>query len=158
QPVIRALAVAIAVFKALGWPARGELLGLDAGPFAVVRVQQPARGLTDQVLLAPAQRRRPGWIDADEAATKIRHRQQILADHPDALALLRLICDPLRQRFGAGTHLLVDTFALGDLLRHDVDTDDTAVAGFQRMPIGQPDAVGIDGVRLLASHFVTGHW
>src|SRR4029453_8086243 len=57
KPTVSAVLATEANLKTLGHLTRGELLGLGADLFAVVRMDQPIRILAEQLLFRPAQHR-----------------------------------------------------------------------------------------------------
>src|ERR1700676_1311888 len=63
------------------------------------------RGMTEladmhlpDLVLAPAEKRGPGRVDADEVAIKIRDAEEVLGDLPDAVALAGALRDFLLER------------------------------------------------------------
>src|SRR5262245_16437911 len=144
--MIRSVTVSVSVLEPEGRAARRQRGRFGARSLAIIRVQQPTRSLADKVCFAPAEPRGPCRVDADEPAPEVCHREQVLAHGPDTFTLLRLIGDPLCQRLSTLAHFLFSAFLLSNFLRYDVDTENAPIRSFQRVPVGQPDPVGVDHV------------
>ena len=104
-----------AVFETQGLPARGQMADLGARLLPVVRMQQPLRGLADQIRFRPAERRSPGRIDAETFALEVGDDQQVLRHVPDLEALLRLGLDALLERLVELAQRLLGFDLLGDV-------------------------------------------
>jgi hypothetical protein len=146
QPVLKSQR-----FEALGQPSE-----FSAGPLAIEGMKERFQGVTDQICFGPAEGGCPCRVDAEKLAFRIRHREQVLRDVPDAGAFPCLRLDALLQGFGklakpclACGQRGLGALAFGDLLGNHIDADDGALRTPRRMPAGKPESLSIGAGRPL---------
>ena len=120
--------MAIAVLEALGRAALHQMLAMLHRGVRVLRMPQRRDRHREQLVLAPAEDRARGRIDADPVAFEVRDADEIVGHVPEPVALARALLDLVLEVFVEGLQRLLDALALGDV---DMRADET-----QRLAVG----------------------